>query len=110
MDRWEMFTRELQQAEVALQEGRVEEGWRLLERAHILGQPRLGPHLRVHWCMLRLALRTLAPREVVGQLLRLSLVVPGTVLGRLPAGNTGRAKVSAFQPMEPEEDLQPFLR
>ena len=37
--------------------------------------------------------------ELNGQLLRLLLVPLGHLLGRLPLGNTGRANISAFQPM-----------
>src|SRR5436309_1157141 len=58
--------------------------WTQLERAHVLGQPFLGPHLRTHWEMLRLAIVTFCPQEAAGQVLRFVLVFPGTWLGRLP--------------------------
>ncbi len=45
--------------------------------------------------------------HVVGQLFRLILVPFGHALGKLPAGNIGRATVSAFKPMALEE---PFRR
>jgi hypothetical protein len=83
--------------------------WTQLERAHILGQPFIGPHVEAHWEMLLLAVATRIPREALGQIFRLALVVPGTLLGRLPAGNTGRSNVSAFAPMEIAEELRALL-
>ena len=38
-------------------------------------------------------------------LLRLSLVPVGHALGRLPAGNVGRATVSALRPMQPPPEI-----
>jgi hypothetical protein len=81
----------------------------LLERAHVLGQRDFGAHLRVHARMLHVAWRSGDGREVRGQLLRLALVPLGHLLGRLPAGNTGRANVSAFEPMDVAADLQRLL-
>ena len=37
------------------------------ERAHVLGQKYVMPHVRTHWLMLRIALARRAPREVGGQ-------------------------------------------
>ncbi|MFN7130912.1 MAG: DUF3703 domain-containing protein, partial [Myxococcales bacterium] len=34
-----------------------EAAWRALERAHVLSQPLAWPHVRVHWHMLRFAVR-----------------------------------------------------
>lgn len=79
--------------------------WWALERAHILSQPDLQLHLRVHWAMLRYALRTADLREAVGQLARLVLAPLGTISGRTPVGNTGRARVDPFAPMPIPADL-----
>lgn len=73
--------------------------WLLLEAAHVVGQARFGPHLETHMLMLDLAARTRNWNEAAGQVMRLLLVPLGHALGRLPIGNTGRANVSAFQPM-----------
>jgi hypothetical protein len=85
------------------------EEWRRLERAHILSQPLAGPHLRTHCLMLTAAARSRDGREVLGQLLRIALAVPGSLSGRYPVGNTGGADVSAFVPMAVPEDLRPYL-
>lgn len=84
--------------------------WRHLERAHIIAQPMFQPHLSSHIDMLKFALSRRDVREVSGQLLRIALVPLGAVFGKLPLGNTGRARVSAFAPMPGPEDLQPYVR
>lgn len=79
--------------------------WRLLEAAHVVGQTRLGPHLQVHGLMLALAWETRTAKEMLGQLFRIALVPLGHLLGRLPLGNSGRAHISAFQPMQPSTEI-----
>ena len=83
--------------------------WKHLERAHILSQPMVVPHVRTHVSMLGAGLRRHDRREVVGQLLRLVVAGPGSLTGRYPVGNTGGADVSALAPMPVPEDLRPFL-
>jgi hypothetical protein len=80
-----------------------------LERAHVLGQSRFGPHLRVHLWMLRTAWALRDGREVWGQLLRIALVPLGHLSGSLPPGNTGGANVSAFRPMPVALELRLLL-
>jgi hypothetical protein len=79
-----------------------------LERAHILGQRATGRHVASHWLMLRLAASTGDWREAVGQAVR---VVAAALFSRIwvPAGNTGRANVSALRPMPIPEDLEALL-
>lgn len=79
--------------------------WLALERAHIVAQPFFGPHLAAHWQMAGFALALRDWREVAGQLFRLALVPLGSLTGRLPEGNTGRTRVSAFKPMPVPPDL-----
>jgi len=79
--------------------------WLLLEAAHVVGQMRFLPHLRVHALMLHFAWRTRDWSEVVGQVMRLLLVPLGHAMGRLPIGNPGRSNISAFQPMPVRPDI-----
>lgn len=79
--------------------------WRALERAHIVAQPFLAPHLASHWAMLAYALQEKDLREAWGQCLRLALAPLGAITGRFPIGNTGRSNVSAFHPMPIPQDL-----
>lgn len=82
----------------------AEEAWRALERAHILSQPFAWLHVRVHIHMLKRALRDRRWREALGQLPRLALAGPGSLMGRYPRGNRGTTVISMFrpEPMAPE--------
>lgn len=93
--------------EDALAMARVEQAeaaWKALERAHILSQPFAGFHMRVHLHMLKRAVRDGRWREVFGQLPRLVLAGPGSLVGRYPRGNRGTTVISMFkpEPMTPE--------
>lgn len=80
--------------------------WAALERAHIISQPFLVPHIANHWSMLRFAFEHRDWREVAGQTFRLALAPLGALTGRVPVGNTGRSNVSAFLPMPIADDLR----
>ena len=91
-------------------EGQLSElRWRWLMAAHIVGQPYFGLHWRTHAAMLGFALRTRDYPELAGQLLRLMLVPLGHLLGKLPAGNIGRATVNAFHPMPLDPSMQRLI-
>src|SRR5262249_11953689 len=77
-----------------------------LERAHILGQQSTVHHVRVHWAMLRWALRQGVAGEAVGQVWRIVGAALKTWLGWVPSGNTGGASVSGFAPMPMPPDLR----
>ena len=87
----------------------IDAAWMLLEDAHVLSQPWVRPHLRVHMAMLSLGWSQRNRSEVVGQLGRLIVAGPGSAFGRYPVGNTGRAAVSAFEPMPIRGDLALLL-
>jgi len=102
------YERELTAAEAAVTAGNVNRAFEHLERAHILGQRHTMQHVFVHWRMLRLGASAGAWREVLGQASR---VVAAAIFSRIwvPAGNTGRANVSAVKPMPIPEDLRVIL-
>ena len=100
---------ELEAAASANQAGLPEMAFRHLERAHVLAQAAATEHSRVHWHMLRFALRHRLPGEAIGQALRLLLAGPLTVLGAIPIGNTGGSAVSGFQHMPLPADLQQLI-
>ena len=85
--------------------GDLASAWHSLERAHIVSQPFLGPHLANHRAMLAFAVAQSDWREVRGQFVRLALAPIGAITGRIPLGNTGRSNVSAFRPMPIPYDL-----
>ncbi|WP_374367508.1 DUF3703 domain-containing protein [Piscinibacter sp.] len=80
-----------------------------LERAHVLGQASTLEHVRVHWQMLRWALRQRLPGEVFGQAWRVVAAALKTWLGWVPTGNTGGSAVSGFTPMPVPPDLQDLI-
>ena len=102
------YAAELDVARAARIAGNVELAFHHLERAHILGQRDTLKHVETHWLMLRLALSTRSFREVFGQVTR---IVAAALFSRIwvPIGNTGRANVSAIQPMPVPEDLRETL-
>lgn len=85
------------------------ECWQLLEDAHVLSQPWVWAHVRVHASMLVAGWHARDVREVRGQILRLLAGGPASAVGRYPVGNTGRARVSAIQPMPIRPDLAAVL-
>ena len=83
--------------------------WALLEDAHVLSQPWAWLHVRVHGSMFVTAVVQRDVREVRGQLSRIAVAGPGSLSGRYPTGNTGRARVPATQPMPIRSDLAKML-
>jgi hypothetical protein len=98
----------LAEGEAALARGDLDSAYTWLERAHILGQRMPLRHAWSHWLMLRAGWRARDWREVAGQLPR---ILAALLFSRLwvPLGNSGRARVSAFQPMPLSEELRRLL-
>ena len=59
--------------------------------------------------LLRHGLRTRNLREIAGQLPRIVFGFLGSLIGRVPTGNTGGANVPAEQPMPIPAELQAIL-
>lgn len=83
--------------------------WDHLERAHILSQPLWDMHFLVHFEMLKAAIRQKKFRELVGQLPRLILASPSSILNLAPSGNPGTTRVGMFAKAEIPEDLRALL-
>lgn len=105
----ERLTADLAAARDETKSGNEAAAWMLLEEAHVLSQPWAWPHIKVHFEMLALGWHTRDRREVTGQLLRIVMAGPGSLTGRYPEGNTGRASVPATQPMPVPDDLRTLL-
>ena len=103
------YLEELAAFRMARAQGNYASAWRALERGHILSQRRLPLHLHSHGVMLQYALARGELGEAVGQVIRLALAPLGTITGRIPIGNTGRANVSAFAPMPVPQDVATVL-
>jgi len=103
------FESEIGEARSARRAGNLVEAFHHLERAHILGQQFVRPHVRSHLEMLRIGILRRDAREIVGQLLRLPAAVIASALGVPPGGNTGGANVGFFATMEIPPDLKALL-
>lgn len=81
-----------------------DEAFRCLERAHVLGQQDVVPHVLAHWLMLKLAFVNRDTGAVFGQALRIVLGAIGSAVGVVPKGNTGGTNVGMFRrmPITPE--------
>lgn len=96
------------EGEAALLRGDPGAAYAWLERAHILSQRMPLRHAWSHWLMLRAGWQARDWQEVAGQLPR---ILAALIFSRLwvPLGNTGRARVNAFQPMPLSEELRRLL-
>lgn len=101
----EAFEREVQAADEALKRGDFDTVFRHLERAHVLAQRMTGRHTFIHWRMLVVGLQRGDLLEAAGQVPRIAASI---LFSRLwvPRGNSGRARVSAFEPMPVPDDLR----
>ncbi len=79
-----------------------------LERAHILGQRNYIPHVINHFWMMKVALKISDWREAMGQFTRMVMSV-GSLIGMVPIGNSGRARISPIKPMPIPSDLQKYF-
>lgn len=101
---------ELHAARELFGQGRADDAFRHLERAHVLGQASTWQHVRVHFRMLAWGLRQRHGREIAGQLLRIAGAATLTAIGRVPEGNTGGANVSPMRPMPIPDELAELIR
>jgi hypothetical protein len=103
------YQSELSQYAVALRAGHLQQAWRHLERAHILGQAYPKEHTYVHWKMLQFGFKIKRRKEALGQIPRLLVGGVKSFVGRIPVGNTGGANVPPLLPMEIPRDLKQIL-
>lgn len=83
--------------------------WRHLERAHIVSQSSAWRHFCVHFVMFGYALTRFDLFEALGQVPRMLLAVPSSLLGKAPRGNTGRSNVGMFASLPIPKDLERVL-
>src|SRR5207237_4222704 len=65
--------REIALARDLMRSGKHDEAFVHLERAHVLGQEQVRPHVLAHWLMLKVAVRRHDPVAALGKLLASSL-------------------------------------
>ena len=103
--RREAYDREVDAAEQLVNAGRATEAYAHLERAHVLGQEQVLPHVLAHWLMLRIEIQRRDVLAALGQMVRIILGAVGSAVGIVPRGNTGGSNVSMFKPMPIPPDL-----
>jgi hypothetical protein len=98
------FEAEMAAGRRCLEKGRLSQAFLHAERAHVIGQRQVIPHVQSHWLMLRIDLARRSPAEVWGQAVRIVLGALGSAIGVVPIGNTGGADISMFHrlPADPE--------
>jgi hypothetical protein len=91
------FEAEMAEAKRRFLAGAFERAFHHLERAHVLGQRFVVPHGRCHWLFLRVGWARRSWPEVRGQVIRLILGTIGSMVGRVPIGNTGGTNIGMFE-------------
>src|SRR5207244_6349705 len=86
--------REIGRARDLMSLGKHDEAFVHLERAHVLGQEQVRPHVLAHWLMLKVAVHRRDPVAAFGQAARIVLGALGSALGSVPTGNTGGSDIS----------------
>ena len=109
LDRKQAFDVHIAQAREAMRRRNWTSAESLLDRAHVIGQPSAVDHVRAHVWMLVCGWKKRDGGEIVGQVWRLLVAAPASLLGKYPAGNTGRTNVSGFSPMPIPPDLRELL-
>lgn len=102
------FQQEMEKAQGFYQQSKFEQSFYHLERAHILGQSYIIPHILSHWWMLKLGFKLGNNKEIIGQIMR---ILASILFSRIwvPKGNTGGANVSPIKPMPIPDDLNKLL-
>jgi len=100
------FAQEIAAARAGMAAGTLDEAMRHLERAHVIGQRQVWPHVLSHWLMLQIEARRGRPLAVLGQLARIVLGALGSLVGVVPVGNTGGNDINMFKRLPIPADLQ----
>jgi hypothetical protein len=103
------FNTEIAQAKAFIASGNLEAGFAHLERAHVIGQEYVIPHITSHWLMFQVELRRRRLAAVLGQLTRIVLGALGSAVGAVPTGNTGGTNISMFKRLPIEIEMQHII-
>lgn len=96
---------EISRAKDLMKAGRHQAAMPHLQRAHVLGQRFVAPHVLVHWLMFRVAVARRQAGAAFGQLVRIVLGAIGSAVGVVPIGNTGGTDVNMFRKMPVPAEL-----
>lgn len=99
------YKNELNCYKTALNKDHLDSAWYHIERAHIIGQRYPLEHTKTHWKMLSLGWKTNDLKEILGQVIRLLLGAPFSLINKIPVGNVGSSRVSMIKPQRIPEDI-----
>ncbi|WP_421889229.1 DUF3703 domain-containing protein [Marinoscillum sp.] len=100
------FVTELDAYHKQYQAGHLQDAWRHLERAHVIGQAYPYTHSLVHWKMLLFGIKIKSAKEVLGQIPRLLVGGVKSFVGKIPVGNTGGSNIPPLRSLPIEEEIQ----
>ena len=103
------FSSEIAQAKRLIASGEVDEAFAHLERAHVIGQAFVIPHVTSQWLRFRIEVKRRRLPAVLGQLIRIALGALGSAVGVVPTGNTGGTDISMFKRMPIAPELQQII-
>ncbi len=96
---------ELSNAKAAIKMKHLQQSWRHLERAHILGKSYPITHSMVHWRMLLFGIDTKNISEIIGQIPRLLFGAVKSFAEKIPVGNIRGANVPPLNTTDILADL-----
>lgn len=103
------FLKEMHESKSYFKEKKFQKSWYHLERAHIIGQRFVWPHVRVHCKMLEFAVRQKDTKEMIGQLIRIPGGFIGSLINKVPIGNPGGSNVKATKSFPLPKDIAKIL-
>ena len=103
------FDAEIAQAQALVARGELAAGFAHLERAHVIGQAHVLPHVTSHWLMLKVEVQRRRPVAVLGQAVRIVLGGLGSAIHVVPTGNTGGSDISMFKRLPVDPALQRII-
>ncbi len=103
------FDKELLAYENDLNNRSLQQAWKHLETAHVIGQSFPCEHSYVHWKMLQFGFRIKSVKEIIGQIPRLLIGGVKSFVGKVPIGNTGGANIPPLKPLPIAPELEQLL-
>lgn len=103
------FDIEMKMAKELFAKQNLESSFKHLERAHVLGQLYVLPHVKSHWWMLKVGFYQRSIQEILGQVVRIVFGAVGSAIGIVPIGNTGGTNISMFARLPIEPSLAKIL-
>ena len=88
----------------------LDQAWKHLERAHVIGQAYPYEHSYVHWKMLQFGFHIKSRNEIMGQIPRLLVGGVKSFVGTIPVGNTGGSNIPPLKPLPIEKDLKDVFK